>query len=430
MVIFYTYKVNPKLIFALLFVVGKNLLATIDTLALPKESTELKEVFEPRLSDYTQSNKPDIKGTGWFEKISLGGYIQLRYNRLLETNPNLTCEQCDRSIGAGNGFFFRRNRLRIAGMVHPRMYMYVQLDFASNASTTALHFAQVRDAYFDLGLVEDNSWRLRFGQSKTPYGFVNMQSSQNRLNLDRDDALNSGSSNERDLGVFLYWAPVSKRKLFSDLIKQGLKGSGDYGCFGYGVYNGQNANRPESNNGLHQVVRFTWPFFMGNQILEPSLQAYQGQYVLNTVSNGVKAVKDLNFLDRRAAASFIVYPKPLGIQAEYNLGEGPRFNKVTDSIEVSKLSGGYIMINYLMKYQNHVIHPFARYAFYNGGKKHERDARAYDLKEIEFGIEWMPFPNFELVVAYNIADRRYEDFLLQENRQVGRFMRLQAQLNF
>jgi hypothetical protein len=103
---------------------------------------------------------------------------------------------------------------------------------------------------------------------------------------------------------------------------------------------------------------------------------------------------------------------------------------VTDSIEVSILSGGYIMINYLMKYQNHVIHPFARYAFYNGGKKHERDARAYDLKEIEFGIEWMPFPNFELVVAYNIADRRYEDFLLQENRQVGRFMRLQAQLNF
>lgn len=33
-------------------------------------------------------------------------------------------------------------------------------------------------------------------------GFENLQSSQNRLPLDRNDGLNSAVSNERDLGVF------------------------------------------------------------------------------------------------------------------------------------------------------------------------------------------------------------------------------------
>jgi hypothetical protein len=310
------------------------------------------------------------------------------------------------------------------------MFMYVQLDFASSTSSSSIHYAQVRDAYFDLGLVEDNSWRLRFGQSKTPYGFINMQSSQNRLNLDRDDALNSGSANERDLGVFLYWAPVAKRKLLSELVRSGLKGSGDYGCFGYGVYNGQNANRPELNNSMHQVVRFSWPMMLGNQIIEPGVQAYQGKFTLPTVSSGVKASKDLTYDDRRVAGSFVLYPKPFGIQTEYNVGYGPEYNKLTDSIELTPLHGGYIMINYLARYKEQIIHPFARYTYYDGGKKHERDARSYEVQETEFGIEWIPFKNFELVVAYNIADRRYEDFQKKENRQVGRFMRIQAQLNF
>ena len=35
----------------------------------------------------------------WHEKLSVRGYAQFRYNRLLETNPLLQCEQCDRSWG-------------------------------------------------------------------------------------------------------------------------------------------------------------------------------------------------------------------------------------------------------------------------------------------------------------------------------------------
>ena len=372
----------------------------------------------------------------WFEKITLGGYVQLRYNRLFETNPKMKCEQCDKSIGENGGFFIRRNRLRVAGQIHPRVYMYIQYDFASSPSSSAQHFGQVRDAYFDLGLDEKNEFRLRLGQSKTPYGFINMQSSQNRLNLDRDDALNSGNSNEREIGVFAYWAPKRKRDLFASLVKDGLKGSGDYGCFAYGVYNGQLANKLDENNNLHQVTRFTWPFEVKNQIFEPGIQAYTGQYTLTSLNKGVKysslgKYPAATYLDQRVAGTFVMYPKPFGIQTEYNVGRGPEFNKFTDSIEVKDLKGGYVLLNYMIKTPNkQIIHPFARYTYYKGGKKHEVDARAYKVKELEFGIEWIPFKNFELVCAYNIAQRRYEDFVKQDNLQTGRFMRLQAQLNF
>ena len=183
----------------------------------------------------------------WFELINIRGYAQMRYNKLLETNPDLGCEQCDRSWGGDNSFFIRRGRIIFSGNVHDRVYIYIQPDFASAAGTTNMIF-QIRDAYFDLALDDNKEYRIRFGQSKVPYGFENMQSSQNRISLDRNDALNSAVSNERDLGVMFYWAPKEKRKLFSDLISQGLKGSGDYGIIGFGVYNGQTANRSEANN--------------------------------------------------------------------------------------------------------------------------------------------------------------------------------------
>lgn len=150
----------------------------------------------------------------WFESVSIRGYSQVRYNRFLETNPLLRCEQCDRSIGDRGGVFIRRLRVIIFGQIGKRVYYYFQPDFASSASTTGLHFGQLRDMYFDVGVDADNEFRFRIGQSKVPFGFENLQSSQNRLPLDRADALNSAVSNERDHGVFFYWAPKSIENCF------------------------------------------------------------------------------------------------------------------------------------------------------------------------------------------------------------------------
>lgn len=387
------------------------------------------------LNASAQENKDTLKKETprkWFESMSIRGYVQARYNRFLETNPDLKCEQCDRSMGDNGGFFLRRVRIIWSGQISKQVYFYIQPDFASSASSTSLHFSQLRDAYFDVGVDEENEFRFRIGQSKIPFGFENLQSSQNRLPLDRNDALNSALSNERDLGVMFYYAPTKIRKLYASLVNDGLKGSGDYGIFGVGVYNGQTANKPELNNNQHVVGRVTYPFQIGSQIIEPGVQGYTGRFTLaaDQISSGNKVAENNEYLDERVAGSFVLYPKPFGIQAEYNIGQGPEFNPLTDSIETRQLKGGYITVCYKTAIKNHVIIPFGRYQVYKGGKKHELDARSYDVEEYEIGVEWQPVRQFELVAMYTISSRRFEDFKNQDNLQEGRLLRLQAQLNF
>jgi phosphate-selective porin len=367
----------------------------------------------------------------WYKKLSIRGYAQVRYNRLLETNSNLQCEQCDRSWGGDGGFFFRRIRLIFYGQVHERVYVYIQPDFASSPATGVLNFAQIRDAYFDVGLDKKNQFRLRFGQSKVPFGFENLQSSQNRLPLDRNDALNSAVSNERDIGVFFYWAPTKIRERFSYLVNSGLKGSGDYGVFGLGVYNGQTANRNDANKNAHIVARASYPFQIGQkQIIEPGIQAYAGKYGVAPTTSGVLAENsNHNYEDNRVAGSLVIYPQPFGLMAEYNVGTGPEYNPLTNTIEQKDLKGGYATVSYLKNFGSQVVIPFVRYHQYDGGKKHERDARSYGVKEFEIGTEWQPFKNFELVAMYAISARRFEDGANPDNFQKGRLLRLQVQVN-
>jgi hypothetical protein len=379
----------------------------------------------------TTSSSKEVKR--WYETISLRGYMQVRYNRLFETNPKLRCEQCDRSWGENGTFFIRRGRLILSGNLKDNIFFYIQPDFGSSTGTT-LNLFQLRDAYFDIGFDKKNEFRVRIGQSKIPFGFENMQSSQNRLPLDRADALNSAVSNERDLGAFFYWAPENARKLYAGFVNNNEKGSGDYGVFGIGIYSGQTANRPELNNNVHIASRLSIPIKIGNQYIEPGIQGYIGKYVVPTENRtpNVKSVKSFEFNDKRVAGSFILYPRPLGIQAEYNVGQGPRFNPGRDSIETTSLSGGYATISYkiLGKRKEEVFFPFTRLQAYNGGKKHELDARTYHVREIETGIEWQYNKNFELTVSYVLSHRRFEDSRLKVNDQKGRLLRVQAQLNF
>jgi hypothetical protein len=381
------------------------------------------------ISDTTKAKTP-ATAKKWYESVQMRGYMQVRYNGLLQTNEDLECEQCDKSWGGDNDFFIRRMRLIFYGQVSPRVYFYIQPDFASAPSSSAMHFGQLRDAYFDVGLDEKNEFRFRIGQSKVPYGFENMQSSQNRLPLDRADALNSAVTNERDLGVFFYWAPAKTRKLFSSLVSEGLKGSGDYGVLGIGVYNGQTANRPELNPNKHVVARASYPVQIKNQVIEAGVQAYKGQFTLLSTTSGVGTATDKLYDDERIGATFVLYPKPFGILAEYNIGRGPEYDKLTNSIIESPLKGGFITASYKLDFKGQTLIPFSRYQYYDGGKKHELDARSYEVKELEIGAEWQPNKNFELVVMYTMSARRFEDAANPTNFQRGNLLRIQAQVNF
>ena len=171
----------------------------------------------------------------WYEKISIRGYTQLRYNAVTDDKQLLSDN--DSSIGNNKGFLVRRARIIIYGDLHERVSLYFQTEFAQNTGATGTtnnnqNFAQIRDLYADVFLTKDKEWRIRGGISKVPFGFEVLQSSQQRLALDRTDAINSAAPNQRDIGFFLYYTPVETRKLFRSLVDKGLKGSGDYGILG------------------------------------------------------------------------------------------------------------------------------------------------------------------------------------------------------
>jgi len=195
------------------------------------------------VQDSLEKKKQEASLSKWYEKLSLRGYSQFRYNRLLETNPKLKCDQCDKSIGEGQGFGFRRARLVFSGQVHPKLFVYLQYDYSSDVSSSSRNFLQVRDAYFDYSFDKKQEYRVRFGQSKVPFGYENMQSSSNRIPLDRSDSMNSAVLGERQLGVMYYWTPEYAQDLYKEVLDEGLKGSGNYGVFVIGVYNGQGVSK-------------------------------------------------------------------------------------------------------------------------------------------------------------------------------------------
>ncbi|QLC67270.1 porin [Flavobacterium sp. LPB0248] len=397
------------------------------------------------LDSINKAKLPETKSGGgveehWYDRISLRGYAQIRYNGLFSTNDKVSCEQCDRSWGttstapdakANNGLFIRRARLVFSGQVHPNVFFYFQPDFASSPASGVNNFVQIRDLYFDLSFDKKREYRVRVGQSKIPYGFENMQSSSQRLSLDRADAINSSILNERDLGIFFYWAPAEIRQRFEMLVRDGYKGSGDFGVFAFGVYNGQIANKLDGNRDLNVVTRVSYPFVIGSQIIEPGIQAYTGKWAFTgEVSPGV-TVNDPQYVkDQRVGATFVLYPRPFGIQTEYNIGTGPRYNTLTNTIDQTDLNGGYVLLNYKWDIKKQRIYPFAKFQYYDGGKKYEKDARSYVVRDYEFGIEWQPIKALELTAEYVVADRTFEDSALPINRQQGNVLRLQAQFNF
>jgi phosphate-selective porin len=126
----------------------------------------------------------------------------------------------------------------------------------------------------------------------------------------------------------------------------------------------------------------------------------------------------------------MIQPRPLGILAEYTVGKGPEYNSTLDSIMTQNLRGEFVTISYRKEYKGQVIQPYIRFQNYDGGKKMERDARSYIVKEWEAGIEWIPVRNFELTLAYLQSQRQYSDRSTPKYDESGHLMRLQLQFNY
>ena len=395
----------------------------------------------------------DHKSKPWYEKMSLRGYSQIRFDRSIqwdreEADPWMFS---DRFInGNAENFGIRRARLIFSSDVSDHLFVYIQPEFAGSTSpsSNSTYFAQLRDLYGDVYIDKTKVHRFRVGLSKVPYGWENMQSSQNRVPLDRAVSINTGvSPNERDLGVFYYFTPVAKQKLLKELVDGGLKGSGNYGILGFGVYDGQGGSQIELNQNVNVVARATWPVqFSNGQVVEASVQGYTGKYVVSgsqfypnggtdqITPAGTGGNKGLT--DRRVAGSFIWYPQPIGLETEWNWGEGPGLNNLQTEVEVRSLWGGYVMPSYKFDTDRFgIITPYGRYQYYKGGYRSLANAPYGTSTEWDMGVEWQILRELELTGEYAIVDgingvtankagqTSYRDWN-------GQIFRLQVQLNY
>ncbi len=347
-------------------------------------------------------------GDKWFDRLKLDGYTQFRVTSLLNEGADDIHVPADRSVNDQESLHIRRGRFKIYGDVSDHLHLYSQLDFAGSVFGSGGSLGlQARDLYGDISLDDDKEYRFRLGLSKVPFGFVNMQSSQNRITLERADALNSAAEGERDYGAYFMYAPKEVRERFKELVKSGLKGSGDYGMFTVGAYNGQGLNRADFDGQPHWLARVTYPWkFPNGQFFETSLQAYTGHFnsetkSITTPTGKITPIIDSNGVeDQRVGITAILYPQPFGIEAEWNWGSGPELNADYSAITRGSLNGGYILANYRLKTDHGEFFPFARWNYFDGARKFAANAPVTEVNEIDFGVEWSPWPQVELSVMY------------------------------
>jgi len=386
-------------------------------------------------------------------KMSIRGYFQMRNTTLLGGDNRGVNLWSDRSVGnmlsmadKDKNFIIRRARVIISGSAGDRIDYYIQPDFASSASGTN-NLAQLRDWYGDLNITKDKVHRIRLGQSKVPYGFENLQSSQNRLALDRADAFNSAVRDERDLGAFYYYTPDNIQKLMKEIQDGGLKHSGNYGLFGLGLHGGQGANQQDQNNNYHVVARASYPWKTeSGQIYEAGIQGYTGKYVrsasaykriatqtngtssaANTVTPVIAAECATGCKDERVGISFMMYPMPFGLQGEWNWGKTPGLDISQGSTQTvatssgnqtlsrgqimnKSLNGGYIQTMYKIDHvkigdTDGTLIPFVRWQYFDGYSKAEANAPQNKINDWELGAEWQIAPEVELVAYYHHMNR-------------------------
>lgn len=406
------------------------------------------QIRDPAITTVDQQTRDSGKDKkNWFDRLSIRGYAQFRFNQLLADTPDSAPPHHvgDSSIADNQSFLIRRARIILSGDVSDHMYVYIQPDFAASVpgSPDANYYAQLRDGYCDIYFDDEKIHRLRVGQSKVPYGWENLQSSSNRIPVDRSDSLNSSVRNERDLGLFYYYTPDFAQDLFKYVLDEGLKGSGNYGLFGVGTYNGQGGSFREQNDRLHLVCRLTVPFRLENsQIVELSVQGYTGKYVVLTspinpdgVGPAVTPIVDRNgYLDQRVAGTLVWYPQPIGFQAEWNVGRGPALNDAQTEVLDRALYGGYAMLFHRLKTERYgTLFPYAKWNYYKGGYKSERNAPYSLIDEWELGFEWQFNPQMELTTQLTFTDRT--NTVAQTSGEsygqfIGTLLRFQFQMNY
>ena len=385
------------------------------------------------------------KKKAWYEKLQLRGYTQLRMNEIISGDKSAPAGVSrlrsvqDSGINENGKFSIRRARLVVQGDISNRVSLYMQGDLSAAVSNqtggeSRQNFFQMRDAYADVYLDKAKTLKVRFGQSKVPFGWENLQSSSNRVPLDRTDAINAAVPGERDLGVVAYYTPPKIQAIWDELSHEGQKLFGNYGALGVGVYNGQSISRVEKNNSLMTVAMATMPFrldglggMFDGQVAEIGASAMLNKFRPEIRAGGVSAV---DYDDNHVGIHAMLYPRPFGIQAEWTWGKTPEWDRATSAILAKDSSGGYVMAMYRMPPSpiGQII-PFARWQHYRGGWKAATNAPRLETDEYELGMEWLPMKELEFTLSYANISRTEADER-RTGRAKGDLVRAQVQWNY
>lgn len=396
-----------------------------------------------RLGEPPEVLVPPRAGKPWYEKLVLRGYTQLRFNQIVSGDAAAPAGVSrlrsihDSGINDDSNFTFRRLRLVLQGDLNDHVSLYFQPDFAAAVSNQSVGerregAVSLRDMYADVFPFGDKSFRIRLGQSKVPYGWENMQSSSNRLALDRTDAINSAASGERDLGIVAYYTPPKVQAIWNRLAKDGQKLFGNYGAFGFGAFNGQGLNRTEADDNVMLVGLATWPFELDGLGLDGQVFEIGGSVMRNKIRPEIRTggLSPTGFKDERVLVHAMLYPQPFGVQAEWNWGTGPEFVPASGRIEERPLNGGYVQVlGKIDETPIGPIFPFARWQYYRGGFKAAINAPRLETEELELGIEFLPIPPLEITVTYGWASRKEADER-RLGQAEGQLLRVQAQWNY
>ncbi len=378
------------------------------------------------------------KGKAWYDRLQMRGYTQMRFNEILsgdKTAPDgvsrLRSVQ-DGTVSDRSNFGLRRVRLVVQGEISDRVSLYLQHDFGTaisgqQAGERREGFGQLRDAYADVFLDRAKRFKVRLGQSKVPYGWENLQSSSNRLTLDRSDGINSAVPGERDLGMIAYYTPARVQAIWDELNKEGQKTFGNYGAIGLGLMNGQGINKTEQDNALMQVAMVSWPFRIGDQVVELGASGMRNRYRPELRSGGVSAK---GYADDRVGIHAMLYPRPIGVQAEWNWGKGPEFDRASGTIKEKALQGGYVQVmGRIATDGGSTLWPYARWQHYRGGWKAAINSPRLETDEIEVGLEWQAMKALEFTLAYARMKRTEADER-RLGRAEGNVLRTQIQWNY
>lgn len=370
----------------------------------------------------------------WYERLKMKGYLQVRADSVMREHGGVLNIQNDPFANDQSSIGVRRGRLAFSGDLTNHVYLYFQADLFGGVNGNGA--VQARDYYADVSLDPAREHRVRMGLSKVPFGYATMQSSQNRLALERPEAISTAVEGERDFGVYYMYAPYEIRERFKNLVKMGLRGSGDYGMLTFGAYSGQGINKPDTNGQPHWLARATYPFeFENGQFLELGISGYAGKF--NTTTAPINGVTPNNgnggnrgFTDARIAISGVLFPQPFGIETEWNWGRGPQLSNDMRTINVASLSGGYVQGNYRHVFANQrEVIPFIRWQTYNGGRKFAVNAPKDKVNEVGFGFRFIPYPELELTAMYMHGMRTNTNLAPYNNVQYD-YLGIQAQVNF